>query len=119
MQFLVDAALPRAVADLLIERGHHAIHVNDAALGTSPDDAIAAYAREHRLTIVTADFDFADVRAYPPRAYRGIVVLTLPRRRDLLLIMLLVREFLDQLGPDASLDGKLVIVELGRIRVRE
>lgn len=119
MQFLVDAALPRSVADLLSERGHQAIHVTDVGIGSAADETIADYARKHELTIITADFDFADIRAYPPSAYHGIVVLTLPRRRDLLLIMLLVREFLDHAAAQTSLKGKLVIIELGRIRVRE
>ncbi|HEX2059802.1 MAG TPA: DUF5615 family PIN-like protein [Thermoanaerobaculia bacterium] len=119
MQFLIDAALPRSVADVLAEGGHDALHVEDAGIAHETDDAIATFARQHGYTIITADFDFADIRVFPPAAHHGIVVLTLPKRRDLLLIVLLVREFLAAMKDVESLEGKLVIVELGRIRVRE
>lgn len=43
----------------------------------APDDVIAAYARDNHLVLVTRDFDFADIRNYPPSLYQGIVVLKL------------------------------------------
>jgi len=119
MRFLIDAALPRSVADVLAEGGYESVHVETIGISHATDSAIAAYAREHRYAIITADFDFADVRVFVPGAHNGIVVLTLPKRRDLLLILLLVRELVARLPAMLPIDGKLLIVELGRIRVRE
>lgn len=119
MQFLVDAALPRSVVDVLKEGGHQAVHVDDLGIATAADGVIADHARRHELTIITADFDFADIREFPPASHAGIVVLTLPKRRDLLLILLLVRQLVAGLSEISSLHGKLVIVGLGRIRIRE
>ena len=119
MKFLVDASLPHSVVAVLAEDGHEAIHVDDAGIGNASDDTIAEYARQKSFAIITADFDFADIRVFPPVSYNGIAVLTLPKRRDLLLIHLLVREVLQYLREAGSLTGKLLIVELGRIRVRD
>jgi predicted nuclease of predicted toxin-antitoxin system len=46
-------------------------------MGSASDAAIAGYAQSHRRTLVTRDFDFADIRNYPPGDYAGIIVLQL------------------------------------------
>jgi len=42
-----------------------------------PQD-IAVHAQTHQQVIITRDFDFADIRNYPPDQYSGMVVLDLP-----------------------------------------
>lgn len=49
----------------------------DVGMRDAPDDIIAAYARDHHLVLVTRDFDFSDIRNYPPSLCQGIVVLKL------------------------------------------
>jgi predicted nuclease of predicted toxin-antitoxin system len=46
-------------------------------MGGAADSRIAAYAQQNRLVLVTRDFDFADIRNYPPRQYAGLLVLEL------------------------------------------
>ena len=53
------------------------------------------------------------------RDYFGIVVLTVPGNGGPEYIAALVREFLERLPDLGDLRGKLLIVEPGRIRVRE
>jgi predicted nuclease of predicted toxin-antitoxin system len=43
----------------------------------APDGVIAAYAKRNQLALNTCDFDFADIRNYPPANYAGILVLKL------------------------------------------
>jgi hypothetical protein len=74
MDFLIDASLPRSTASTIASQGHQAIDVRDIGLGTADDSIIAAYALTQRLCLVTRDYDFADVRNYPPLQYAGIVV---------------------------------------------
>jgi predicted nuclease of predicted toxin-antitoxin system len=38
------------------------------------DREIAAYARSEGLCLLTGEFDFSNVRNYPPKQYSGIVV---------------------------------------------
>lgn len=118
MRFLIDADLPRAIGDLLRRYGHTPVDVRDVGLGTAKDSDIAAYARKHRLCLLTGDFDFSNIRIYPPREYAGIIVLKLPRDATASFILNLLQSFLDQPHLLADMDGKLAIVEPGRVRFR-
>ncbi|HYH10313.1 MAG TPA: DUF5615 family PIN-like protein [Thermoanaerobaculia bacterium] len=119
MRFLIDADLSPRLAAIFAEYGHEAIHVDDEAHGNAPDALIAALARRTRRCLITADFDFANVIEYPPRLFAGIVVLTLPYGMGPSYIRRLATYFLQRVQEFSPLDGKLLIVELGRIRVRE
>ena len=90
MRFLIDADLPRATGEALRRAGHDAFDVRDIGLGDAKDHEIAVYAQAHKLCLLTGDFDFADIRNYPPHSYE---VLT-------------------------RLPGRLAIVEPGRVRIR-
>ena len=78
MRFLLDANMPRSAAGAVLGLGHEAVDVRDVGLGGADDLEIALYAKEHKLALVTRDFDFSDVRNYPPAEYPGIIVLQLP-----------------------------------------
>jgi len=79
MRFLIDEDLPRSIGSLLAQYGHEAVDVRDAGLRGCKDHQVASLASEKGLCLVTGDFDFSDVRNYPPGKYAGIVVLKLPR----------------------------------------
>ena len=72
MQFLIDANMPRSVAELLKRYDHEAVDVRDIGMGGATDSEIAAYAQRNSLVLVTRDFDFADIRNYPPGRYAGL-----------------------------------------------
>jgi predicted nuclease of predicted toxin-antitoxin system len=78
VHFLIDANLPRSTAQLLARFGHEATDVRDALPGKTPDAEVARYAQTHRLALLTRDFDFADIRNYPPAESAGLVALNLP-----------------------------------------
>ena len=78
MRFLIDADLPRSVGDLIRHYGHDAIDVRDIGMRRALDATIAEHAQRERLCLLTGDFDFSDVRTYPPADYAGIVVLVIP-----------------------------------------
>jgi predicted nuclease of predicted toxin-antitoxin system len=118
MRFLVDEDLPRSVAPLIKSYGHEALDVRDLSLRGAKDQQIAAYAQSHQLTLVTGDFDFADIRNYPPKDFAGLVVLRLPRNATAGFILKLMDEFLQQSQVIARLPGRLAIVEPGRVRLR-
>ena len=71
--------------------GHTACDVRDIRLGDAPDSASASYAQAQRLCLLTGDFDFADIRNYPPPLYAGIVVFTLPRHATVAFILQRIR----------------------------
>jgi predicted nuclease of predicted toxin-antitoxin system len=118
MRFLVDADLPRATSELLRRFGHTPIDVREVGLGAAKDSVIAAYAREHRLCLLTGDFDFSDMRTYPPVDYAGIIVLKLPRDATASFILSLIQSVLEHDRLLSEVSGKLAIVEPGRVRFR-
>ena len=118
MRFLIDADLPRPTADLIRSMGHEAVDVRDIGLGKAKDAQIAEYAQSNRLCLLTGDFDFSDIRDYPPEDYAGLVVLTLPDNANRDMILHLVESFLRDSEVLNRLPGRLAIVEFGRIRLR-
>lgn len=83
MRFLVDEDLPRSTNDVLRRYKHEAIDVRGIGLRGAKDHQIAAYAQSEGLCLLTGDFDFSDIRNYPPGEYSGFVVLKLPGRQPL------------------------------------
>ena len=71
MRFLVDEDLPRSTDDLIRRYKHEVVNVRDIDLRGAKDSQIAAYAQSEGLCLVTGDFDFSDIRNYPPGDYTG------------------------------------------------
>lgn len=118
MKFLLDANLPRSTAGLLKSLGHEVQDVRDVLPGGADDDSVAVHARTHQLMLVTRDFDFADIRNYPPADYFGMVVLELPDDATARLINQTLQSFVSNTNLLARLPGRLAIVESWRVRFR-
>jgi predicted nuclease of predicted toxin-antitoxin system len=118
MRFLVDANMPRSAAVLLRQMGHDAVDVRDIGMGGATDDIIAANARQDQRALVTRDFDFADIRNYPPADHVGIIVLRLPDDATAIQVVRLLEAFVRREDWLARMNGRLVIVELWRVRFR-
>ena len=117
MLFKVDENLPVEVAQVLRAAGHEGATVLDQHLGGSADSLIASICQQEERTLVTLDLDFADIRAYPPADYAGVIVFRL-RRQDKLHILKVCARMLPLLARQ-PLTQCLWIVEEDRIRIRE
>ncbi len=100
-----------------MDSGHDAETVLDEGMGGASDPEVLAACLAEERVLVTQDADFADIRAYPPREYPGIIVFRLSNQtRDTLtevgtrLINTLAR---------SSPEGHLWIVEDARVRIRD
>ena len=118
MRFVIDADLPRSTKQLLVRYGHDAADVRDIGLGSVPDTEVARYAQREMLCLLTGDYDFANIRRYPPRQYQGIVVLAIAPSMTAPSILALLEEFLKQRQLLNAITGRLTIVEPGRVRIR-
>lgn len=98
--------------------GHEVVDVRDAAMRSATDDVIAAHARQNRQILVTRDFDFADIRNYPPPEYAGIVVLQLPDDATAAQVVKLLETFVRREDWLTRMAGRLAILEAGRVRFR-
>lgn len=117
MRFLVDASLPRSAAVALRELGHEAVDVRDIGLRAATDDVIADHAHRNLQALITRDFDFADIRNYPPANYAGIVVLDLPNHATAAQVRKALETFVRAEWLEL-LSGRLAIVEASRVRFR-
>jgi Domain of unknown function (DUF5615) len=119
VRFLLDAGLSPRLVQQFADEGHDAIHHDELLPARSSDATVIAAATDTGRVLITRDFDFADPRGFEPRRFAGVVVLTVPRHGGPRYIAQLVRELLMRLPEIGDLRGKLLIVEPGRIRVRE
>ncbi len=117
MRFKLDENLSPTIAGLLAEAGHDAATVAEQGLAGAEDPDIASVCLDEGRILLTLDLDFADVRAYPPHRYPGLIVLCIsnqsPRRQ-----LEVVSRILPNLS-GCSLRGQLWVVEDSRIRIRE
>jgi len=115
-KFKLDENLPVEAADVLRAAGHDALTVLEQHMGGRPDTDVASVCRQEGRTVITLDLDFADIRAYPPAEYPGIVVLRLMRldKRHVLAVMHRLSAMIDR----EPLEGKLWIVDETSVRIR-
>jgi predicted nuclease of predicted toxin-antitoxin system len=116
LKFKVDENLPVEVAALLRNAGHDALTVFDQQMNGQPDLQIAAVCQQETRAVVTLDLDFADIRAYPPADYPGIIVLRLARL-DKPHVLSSFTRLLPTLTQE-PLAGKLWIVDEASVRIR-
>jgi predicted nuclease of predicted toxin-antitoxin system len=116
MRAKLDENLPVEAAELLRTAGWECDLVYDEGLAGADDPEVAAACQAGARVLFTLDLDFADIRAYPPSDYVGIVVLrpTEPSRRQALE---LITRVLPVLSAEWT-EHRLWIVEPTRVRVR-
>ena len=118
MRFLLDANMPRSAVSLLRELGYVTEDVRDILPNGADDMEVANRAKLDRAILVTRDFDFADIRNYPPKEYTGIIVLELPDDAVATQVTAALKSFLEKPDLLARLPGRLAIVESWRVRFR-
>lgn len=116
LKFKVDENMPAEVASMLAQAGHDASSVPEQGMSGRPDADVAGICRQEDRAVVTLDLGFADIRAYPPADYAGIIVFRLSRL-DKQSVLMAVRRMLPLLDQE-PLAGKLWIVGEGAVRIR-
>ncbi|MCB8942199.1 MAG: DUF5615 family PIN-like protein [Ardenticatenaceae bacterium] len=117
MKFKTDENLPVQAAEMLRNAGYDALTILEQDLGGEADSDIAVICQAEGRIIVTLDLDFADIRAYPPADYPGIIVLRLQSQAKphvLQVLQQLIKALAFQ-----PVSQQLWIVDERRIRVRE
>ena len=116
MRAKLDENVPVEAAELLRTAGWICDTVHDEGLAGADDPTVGAACQAEARVLFTLDLDFADIRAYPPSEYVGIVVFrpAEPSRRQ---VLQLVVRVLPVLAAEWA-EHQLWIVEPGRVRVR-
>lgn len=117
MRFLIDNALSPAVALGLVQAGHDAVHVREYGMSGSSDEAILERAASEDRIIVSADTDFGTLLALRREANPSVLLFrgATPRQPHHQVKLFLMN--LQSIEQDL-LQGAVVVIEPGRIRVR-
>jgi predicted nuclease of predicted toxin-antitoxin system len=113
---MVDENLPIELAKMLLQAGHDAMTVIEQQYGGSSDMRLAKLCQQENRILVTLDMDFADIRAFRPADYPGLMVLRLSRHDKPHVLGVIGRVM--QLFTTESLVNTLWIIEENRIRIR-
>ena len=112
MRLIVDENVRREVTDFLKKDGCDLL-----ILPSGTDDAaIAKTARESKRIILTHDRHFANILAYPPSQYAGIIRIRISPPTAKVIINSL-RELFKRLEPK-DFDKRLVVLEKNGFRIR-
>ncbi len=117
MRFKTDENLSLDVAELLKRQGHDAENVWQELLSGTPDTNLILVCQQERRILLTLDTDFANILAYPPRDYFGIIVFRLANQ-DKVSVLTVVGKLLKLLETESP-EKSLWIVEEGRVRIRK
>jgi predicted nuclease of predicted toxin-antitoxin system len=120
LRFFADHCVSNQVINALRAAGHEVVRLKDCMPAESPDVAVIAKAQDLGTILVSLNGDFADIVAYPPRRFGGIVALQIrdhPEITHAVLDRLLL--YLAAHPRQENYRGKLLLVEAHRLRVRE
>jgi predicted nuclease of predicted toxin-antitoxin system len=115
--FVVDENLPRFLASELQQLGYAAKDVRDHNLGGQPDNRIYEFAQQEKAILLTADLGFSNTERFPLGAHQGIAIIRFPNELSAMLRVQEIVKALDSLKTE-SLGGALIIVSLGKIRIK-
>ena len=117
MRFKIDENLPQESAHWLTNAGHDALTIHDQKMVGEADGIVSSVCRSEKRALITLDLDFADIRAYPPAEYYGIVVFR-PRTQAKLAVLQLIATLIRLLNAE-RLEGNLWILQENGLRIRE
>jgi predicted nuclease of predicted toxin-antitoxin system len=119
LRFLSDQCVPAEVARVLRQRGHEVIELRQTLPPRSPDELVIAKAQELDCILLSLNGDFADIVTYRPGKYRGIIAIQLHNHPEVLdRLMERLTAYLDAHPDPQDYKGRLLIVEVHRIRIR-
>lgn len=119
LHFFTDHCVPTALVNALRAHEHEATRLTDVMPHNSPDPAVIAKAQELDCVLATLNGDFADIVAYPPANFAGIVAFQIHNRPEIVPPMM--EQFLAFVEQQPGRDwfrAKLLVVEPLRIRIR-
>lgn len=120
LRFFADHCIPNSVIKGLLDGGHEVLRLRDYIPIESPDPIVIATAQELDSILISLNGDFTDKLKYPPANYKGIVALQVRNHPEIIpQIMIRLRNYLSSYPDMSSYKGKLILVEVNRIRIRE
>jgi|SRR5208337_5119324 len=120
LRFFADHCVSNLIIQALEAAGHRVLLLKDHLDAESPDSVIIAKAQELDAILLSLNGDFADIVAYPPARFKGILALQVLNHPEI--TSHLVERPKRYLQAHPAMDhyqGKLIVVEVSRIRLRQ
>ena len=120
LRFFADHCIPNSIIKILGDAGYEVLILKDYIPIESPDSLVIAKAQELDAILVSVNGDFADIVTYPPTHYKGIIAIRLRNHPEIIpLLMERLKNYLLNNNSMSYYQGKLLLVEVYRIRLRE
>jgi predicted nuclease of predicted toxin-antitoxin system len=120
LRFFTDHCVPNAVTEALRDAGYEVGRLRDCIPTDSPDSIVISKTQELDAILVSLNGDFADIVAYPPANYKGIIALQVRNHPEVLpQIISRLNGYLSAHPDMIHYVGKLLLVEVHRIRIRQ
>jgi len=120
LRFFADHCVSNFVIQSLRDARCEVLRLKDHLPIESADAVVIAKAQELDSILLSLNGDFADIVVYPPADYQGIVTLQVRNHPEILSQLISRLKAYLFLFPDMRhYQGKLLLVEVHRIRVRE
>jgi len=120
LRFLADHCISNTIVQTLREAAHEVVRLRDVLPVESPDTIVIAKAQEIDAILLSMNGDFADIVTYPPKNYKGIVALQMRNHAEVLgQLMARLNEYLRTQPAMAHYEGKLYVVQVNSIRIRD
>jgi len=120
LRFLADHCVPNSIIETLRHANHEVLPLKDLLPVESADAIVIAKAQEIGAILLSLNGDFADIVTYPPKNYKGIIAIQLRNHPETLShLMARLAAYLSAHPAMEHCRGKLFVVEVDRIRIRE
>ena len=120
LRFFADHCIPNSIVKELLDAAHEVFRLRDHIPIESPDPIVIATRQELDSILISLNGDFTDKLKYPPANYKGIVALQVRNHPEIIpQIMIRLRNYLSSYPDMSSYKGKVILVEVNRIRIRE
>jgi predicted nuclease of predicted toxin-antitoxin system len=119
-RFFADHCVSNAIMQTLRAGGHEVVRLREQLPVESTDAVVITKAQQLDAILLSLNGDFADIVTYPPADYQGIIALQVRNHPEI--IPQLMKRLQDYLSSHADREyyrGKLLVVEVHRIRVRQ
>ena len=120
LRFFSDQCVPAEIIETLRRHGHQVTLLREVLPIRSIDPVVIAKAQEQGAMLVSLNGDFADIVAYPPANYLGVVAIQLHNHPEIIpQLMERLVAFFDGHPAQEFYHRKLFIIEVHRVRIRQ
>ena len=120
LRFFVDHCISHAIMDTIRATGAEVLRLREHLPTDAPDAVVIATAQQLEAILVSLNGDFANIVTYPPARYHGIIALQVHNHPEIIpQLMARLTNYIASHPTMEEYKGKLFVVEVHRIRIRE